>query len=136
VVVKVLIARKETLAVAESCTGGLLANRITNVPGASEVFVAGYICYANRAKIDMLDIDPKLIEKHGAVSGRIARALAKQARAHARSTYALANNRDCWTGRRFAGKNQLERFTWRLPRQTRSWRRNSSSRPIARHLSS
>jgi len=68
----------------------LLANRITNVPGASEVFVAGYVCYANQAKIDMLDVDPKLIEKHGAVSGRVARALAEQARAHARSTYALA----------------------------------------------
>ena len=90
VVVKLLTQRKETLAVAESCTGGLLANRITNVPGASEVFAAGYVCYANRAKIDMLDIDPKLIEKYGAVSGRVARALAKQARAHARSTYALA----------------------------------------------
>jgi len=90
VVVKVLIERQETLAVAESCTGGLLANRITNVPGASEVFVAGYVCYANQAKIDMLDVDPKLIEKRGAVSGRVARALAEQARAHARSTYALA----------------------------------------------
>jgi len=90
VVVKLLTQRKETLAFAESCTGGLLANRITNVPGASEVFVAGYVCYANQAKIDMLDVDPKLIEKHGAVSGRVARALAEQARAHARSTYALA----------------------------------------------
>src|SRR5438105_15322574 len=90
VIVKLLAARNETLALAESCTGGLLANRITNVPGASTVFVAGYVCYANQAKIDMLDVDPKLIEKHGAVSGRVARALAEQARAHARSTYALA----------------------------------------------
>src|SRR5216110_724557 len=90
VIVKLLIQRNETMATAESCTGGLIANRITNVPGASSVFIAGYVCYANQAKIDMLDVDPKLIEKHGTVSGRVARALAKQARAHARSTYALA----------------------------------------------
>ncbi len=90
VIVKLLTARNETLAVAESCTGGLLANRITNVPGASNVFVAAYVCYANQAKIDMLDVDPKLIEKHGAVSEAVARALAKHARTYARSTYALA----------------------------------------------
>jgi nicotinamide-nucleotide amidase len=90
VLVKLLTGRKETLSVAESCTGGLLANRITNVPGASAVFLAGYICYANEAKIDMLDVDPELIEKHGAVSEPVARALAEHARTRARSTYALA----------------------------------------------
>ena len=90
VIVKLLTARNETLAVAESCTGGLLANRITNVPGASNVFVAAYVCYANQTKIDMLDVDPKLIEKHGAVSEAVARGLAKHARTYARSTYALA----------------------------------------------
>jgi nicotinamide-nucleotide amidase len=90
VLVKLLTGRKETIAVAESCTGGLLANRITNVPGASAVFVAGYICYANEAKIDMLDVDPELIEEHGAVSEPVARALAERARMRARSTYALA----------------------------------------------
>jgi nicotinamide-nucleotide amidase len=90
VLVKLLTGRKETLAVAESCTGGLLANRITNVAGASAAFVAGYICYANEAKIDMLDVDPELIGKHGAVSEAVARALAEHARMRARSTYALA----------------------------------------------
>jgi nicotinamide-nucleotide amidase len=90
VLVKVLASRKETLAIAESCTGGLLANRITNIPGASSVFLAGYICYANEAKIDMLDVDPELIEKHGAVSEPVARTLAQHARMRARSTYALA----------------------------------------------
>jgi nicotinamide-nucleotide amidase len=90
VLVKLLSGRKETLAIAESCTGGLLANRITNIPGASSVFLAGYICYANTAKIDMLDIDPQLIEKHGAVSEPAARALAEHARVRARSTYGLA----------------------------------------------
>jgi nicotinamide-nucleotide amidase len=90
VLVKLLTGRKETLAIAESCTGGLLANRITNIPGASSVFLAGYICYANEAKIDMLGVDPKLIEKHGAVSEPVARALAQHARMRARSTYAVA----------------------------------------------
>ena len=90
VIVKLLVQRNQTVAVAESCTGGLLANRITNVPGASAVFFAGYVCYANQAKMDMLDVDPQLIEKHGAVSEQVARALAEHARACARSDYALA----------------------------------------------
>src|ERR1700680_1253815 len=66
VVVKLLTERNETLAIAESCTGGLLANRITNVPGASKVFVAGYVVYANEAKINMLGVDKNLVEEHGA----------------------------------------------------------------------
>jgi nicotinamide-nucleotide amidase len=90
VVVKLLTKRNQTLATAESCTGGLIANRMTNVPGASAVFVAGYVCYANRAKTDMLDVDPKLIEAHGAVSEPVGRALAERARACAGSDYALA----------------------------------------------
>jgi competence/damage-inducible protein CinA-like protein len=90
VVVKLLAERNQTVAVAESCTGGLLANRITNVPGASEVFLAGYVCYANQAKINMLDVDSQLIEKNGAVSEQVARALAEHARTCAGSDYALA----------------------------------------------
>src|SRR5947199_2389596 len=90
VIVKLLTKRNQTLATAESCTGGLLANRITNVPGASKIFVAGYVCYANRAKTDMLDVDPALIKTHGAVSEHVARALAEHARACAKSDYALA----------------------------------------------
>jgi nicotinamide-nucleotide amidase len=90
VIVKLLAQHNQTLAVAESCTGGLLANRITNVPGASGVFLAGYVCYANQAKINMLDMDPLVIENHGAVSVQVARALAEHARACARADYALA----------------------------------------------
>jgi competence/damage-inducible protein CinA-like protein len=90
VVVKLLVQRNQTLAVAESCTGGSLANRITTVPGASAIFLAGYVCYSNEAKIDMLGIDPLLIEEHGAVSEQVARALAEHARARAKSDYALA----------------------------------------------
>src|SRR5207249_5808784 len=90
VVVKLLKHRKETLATAESCTGGFIANCITNVPGASEVFLAGYVTYANSAKSDILNVDPKLIQTHGAVSELVARAMAEGARARAGSTYALA----------------------------------------------
>jgi nicotinamide-nucleotide amidase len=90
VIVKLLAQRNQTLAVAESCTGGLLADRITNVPGASAVFLAGYVCYANQAKIGMLNVDPQLIEKDGAVSEQVARVLAEHARACARADYALA----------------------------------------------
>jgi nicotinamide-nucleotide amidase len=90
VLVGLLTKKKQTLAIAESCTGGLLANRITNVPGSSAVLLAGYVCYANEAKIATLGVDPKLIEQRGAVSEEVARAMAEGARKRARSTYALA----------------------------------------------
>ena len=90
VLVELLTKKKHSLATAESCTGGLLANRIANVPGASAVLLAGYVCYANEAKIDILEVDPKLIEQHGAVSEEVARAMAEGARERARSTYALS----------------------------------------------
>lgn len=90
VVVKLLKQRNETLATAESCTGGLIANQITNVSGASDVFVAGYVTYANSAKSDVLNVDSKLIEKHGAVSEAVARAMAEGARTRAGSTHAIA----------------------------------------------
>jgi nicotinamide-nucleotide amidase len=90
VLVKLLAKRKETLAISESCTGGWLANRITNVAGSSDVFLAGYVCYSNEAKIDILGVDAELIEKHGAVSELVARAMAEGARKRATSTYALA----------------------------------------------
>src|SRR4029077_12377998 len=77
VVVRLLKQRKQTLATAESCTGGLIANHITNVSGASEVFLAGYVTYANSAKSDVLNVDSKLIDKNGAVSEAVARAMAE-----------------------------------------------------------
>jgi nicotinamide-nucleotide amidase len=89
-VVKFLTKRGQTLAVAESCTGGFLAHRITNVPGASAVFLAGYVTYANEAKEGMLGIDPQLIAAHGAVSENVARAMAEAARQQAKATFALA----------------------------------------------
>src|SRR6185312_3211436 len=90
VVVGLLKQRKQTLATAESCTGGLIANKITNVSGASKVFLAGYVTYANSAKSDILNVDSKLIDKYGAVSKPVAHAMAEGARIRATSTYGLA----------------------------------------------
>jgi nicotinamide-nucleotide amidase len=90
VLVDLLTERGETLACAESCTGGLLSNRITNVPGASAVFLGGYVTYANAVKASALGIDPALIESHGAVSKQVAEAMAEGARGKAGTDYALA----------------------------------------------
>ncbi|MGE5213873.1 MAG: CinA family nicotinamide mononucleotide deamidase-related protein [Nitrospirota bacterium] len=90
VVVRLSKERHETLATAESCTGGLIASKITNVSGASEVFLAGYVTYANSAKSDILNVDSKLIDKYGAVNEAVARAMAEGARTRAASTHGLA----------------------------------------------
>ncbi len=89
IVVKLLKQRNQTLATAESCTGGLIANMITNISGASEIFLAGYVTYANSAKSDVLGVNASLIEKQGAVSETVARAMAEGARARAGSTFGL-----------------------------------------------
>lgn len=89
-VVKLLTARKQTLAVAESCTGGYLAHRITNVPGASAVLLGGFVTYSNEAKVAMLGADPALLNAHGAVSKQVAMAMAEGCRASANSDFALA----------------------------------------------
>lgn len=89
-VVKLLTERKQTLAVAESCTGGFLAHRLTNVPGASNVFLAGYVTYSNQAKSAMLGVDLALIEEHGAVSKQVAQAMAEGGHRWANSDFALA----------------------------------------------
>jgi nicotinamide-nucleotide amidase len=90
VVVKLLKQQNKTLATGESCTGGLIANKITNVSGASEIFVAGYVTYANSAKSDVLGVDPKSIDNDGAVSEAVAQAMAEGARTRAASKYGLA----------------------------------------------
>ena len=81
VVVKRLTELQKTLALAESCTGGLLANRITNVPGASLVLLEGFVTYSNDAKIRSVDVPEDLIPAHGAVSEPVARAMAEGAAA-------------------------------------------------------
>ena len=90
VVVQSLVQTLQTVATAESCTGGLLANRITNVPGASAVFLAGYVTYANEAKVAMLGVPESLIAAQGAVSEHVARAMADGALERSRATFALS----------------------------------------------
>lgn len=90
VVVDLLTSRQETLATAESCTGGFLAHRLTNAPGASVPFVQGFVTYSNEAKARSLGVDPALIVAHGAVSESVARAMADGAREVTGADYALA----------------------------------------------
>jgi nicotinamide-nucleotide amidase len=73
-------ARNIQLAVAESCTGGYVSNMFTNISGASEVFERGIVCYSNQSKIDLLNINPKTIDEHGAVSEVVVQQLAKNIR--------------------------------------------------------
>jgi nicotinamide-nucleotide amidase len=89
-VVKLLTKKEQTLAVAESCTGGYLAHRITNVPGSSAVFLTGYVTYSNDEKTRLLGVDPDLFLKHGAVSEEVVRAMAEGARKRANADFALA----------------------------------------------
>ncbi|MFY9984903.1 MAG: competence/damage-inducible protein A [Chthoniobacterales bacterium] len=90
VVVRLLSQQGATIAVAESCTGGLLANRFTNVPGASAVFLEGNVTYSNAAKTRTLGVSTELLNRVGAVSKEVALAMAEGARARAGTTYALS----------------------------------------------
>ena len=82
--------RKQTLALAESCTGGLIASKLTNVPGSSNYFDRCVVSYSNEAKISLLDVSPNVIEKYGAVSAETAMAMAEGVRWIAQTTYGLS----------------------------------------------
>ncbi len=90
VVAAMLRERGETLAVAESCTGGLLGARITRVSGASEVFLGGVQSYANEVKASLLGVPGAILEEHGAVSEECARAMAEGARGRLGADWALS----------------------------------------------
>jgi nicotinamide-nucleotide amidase len=90
VIVQLLTAKVATLATAESCTGGLLANRVTNVPGSSGVFIEGNVTYSNDAKIRTLGVSAELISAAGAVSEEVARAMAEGALRLSGATFALS----------------------------------------------
>jgi nicotinamide-nucleotide amidase len=89
-VVSLLQSRALTVATAESCTGGLLAHRITNVPGASEVFHRGYVTYSNEAKETLLGVSADLLLREGAVSSAVAAAMAEGALLRSASDFALS----------------------------------------------
>ena len=80
----------ETVATAESCTGGLVAATLTAIPGSSDVFERGFVTYSNSAKSEMLGVPVWLIERHGAVSEDVARAMAGGALTHSRAGLAVA----------------------------------------------
>ena len=87
---RALTAAGATLALAESCTGGMIANRLTDVPGASRYFKAGYVTYSNDAKQDILRVPAAVLEQYGAVSEECCRAMAVGARERAGADYAAA----------------------------------------------
>lgn len=85
-----LVENNKTLALAESCTGGLLAKLITDVPGASKYFTYGWVAYSNRVKVSELGVPAETIEEYGAVSEQVADAMARGARQRAHADFAIA----------------------------------------------
>ncbi|MEI7998038.1 MAG: CinA family protein [Candidatus Omnitrophota bacterium] len=79
-ITEILLTQNKTLAIAESCTGGLLANRLTNISGSSSFFWLGIIAYDNRAKIKILKVPSRVIQKHGAVSLPVVKLMARNVR--------------------------------------------------------
>lgn len=90
VVGKKLLDAKKTLAVAESCTGGLIVKMITDVPGSSRYFTYGWVTYSNESKVSELGVKKELIEKFGAVSSEVAQAMAEGAKRKSGSDFAVA----------------------------------------------
>ncbi len=89
-VIKACRAKGELIATAESCTGGLVSATLTAVPGSSDVFDRGFVTYSNAAKSEMLGVPYWLIERHGAVSEDVARAMAGGALTHSNASLAVA----------------------------------------------
>lgn len=89
-IVHLLTAQKRTLALAESCTGGFIANQITNVPGSSKIFPGGVVAYANEVKQKFLGVRAKTLQQHGAVSEAVAHEMAAGARKKFGADFAIA----------------------------------------------
>lgn len=90
VIVRLLTERKQTVSLAESCTGGFIANRLTNVSGASTVLLAGVVTYSNRAKQNLLGVSKEALETHGAVSEPVAKEMAEGALERLGTDYAIS----------------------------------------------
>ena len=88
--VRLLLEQGKTLAVAESCTGGLVSSMLTRVAGVSAAFLTGVVAYSNDAKVALLGVPEDLITKYGAVSAEVARAMAEGVRKRAGSDFACA----------------------------------------------
>jgi PncC family amidohydrolase len=90
IVGQLLTEQKLTIALAESCTGGLIAHRLTNVPGSSDYFIGGVVSYANEAKERVLGVSHQTLQEHGAVSEETAREMARGVRRLFQTDVALA----------------------------------------------
>jgi nicotinamide-nucleotide amidase len=90
IVGQILLKKEKTLSVAESCTGGLIGNRLTDVAGSSEYFQGGVVSYSNQAKVDLLGVSAETIDTHGAVSAETAREMAEGARSVLHANLGLA----------------------------------------------
>jgi PncC family amidohydrolase len=86
----ICLGRGLSVAVAESCTGGLVADAITDIPGSSRYFVGGIVSYSNAAKEQLLDVPADILAAHGAVSAQVARAMAEGVRARFNSNVGIA----------------------------------------------
>ena len=89
-IIDILTEKKQSIVTAESCTGGMVASALTDIPGASAAVYGGYVTYANAAKSRMIHVQARLIRDYGAVSNQVARAMADGARNTARADYAVA----------------------------------------------
>jgi nicotinamide-nucleotide amidase len=89
-IIDILTENKQSIVTAESCTGGMIASALTDIPGASAAVYGGYVTYANAAKSRMIHVQARLIRDYGAVSNQVARAMADGARNTARADYAVA----------------------------------------------
>ena len=89
-IVEILTEAKKTIVTAESCTGGMIATALTDIPGSSAAFYGGYVTYANTAKSRMIHVQARLIRDYGAVSNQVARAMADGARNTAHADFAVA----------------------------------------------
>ena len=90
VVIKLLLSRKETIAVAESCTGGGIGSKLTKIPGSSKIFYGGVIAYNNSIKQDILEVPEEIINTHGAVSKQVVEAMAKGVQKKFKANWAIA----------------------------------------------
>jgi nicotinamide-nucleotide amidase len=90
VVGRELVKQRKTLAIAESCTGGLVAKLITDIAGSSDYFIEGWVTYSNKAKVEQLGVSQELIDKYGAVSEQVAKAMATGAKRKAGSDFGVA----------------------------------------------
>jgi len=89
-IIDILTEKQQSIVTAESCTGGMIASALTDIPGASAAVYGGYVTYANAAKSRMIHVQARLIRDYGAVSNQVARAMADGARNTARADFAVA----------------------------------------------